>query len=488
MSMATGMLGILAALGVLIWLAYRGWSVLLLAPVCALIAATVAGEPLLASWTQTFMSNAATFVAQFFPIFLLGALFGKLMEASGSVEVIANWLVRQLSERRAILAIVLAGAFVTYGGVSLFVAFFVLAPMSHALFKAANIPHRLMPAAIALGTSTFTMSAMPGTPAIQNAIPMPFFGTNPFAAPGLGLIASAIMLGLGLWWLHLAEGRTRRAGEGYRYEGDTEPSAAVADDIVRERATVAREFDPNEITRGGHSASSPPFAIAALPLLVVIAVNLVMSFAVLPRLDAGFLNEPRWGSTSLTAVSGVWSVIVALTAANLVLIAINAQRLPKLRETMAAGLNAAALPILSVASLVGFGAVVAGLPAFEAVKAWVLGIEGGPLVSLALATNILAALTGSASGGLTIALDALAPTYMQIAHQTGLDPALMHRVAVIGAGTLDSLPHNGAVVTLLAVCGTTHRDGYFHIVMTAIVSALIALVAVIVLGSTVGSF
>ena len=155
---------------------------------------------------------------------------------------------------------------------------------------------------------------------------------------------------------------------------------------------------------------------------------------------------------------------------------------------MDAGVNAAALPILSVASLVGFGAVVAALPAFAAVKAWVLGIEGGPLVSLAVATNILAALTGSASGGLTIALDALAPTYMQIAHQTGLDLALMHRVAVIGAGTLDSLPHNGAVVTLLAVCGTTHRDGYFHIVMTAIVGALVALVAVIVLGSTMGSF
>jgi H+/gluconate symporter-like permease len=232
----------------------------------------------------------------------------------------------------------------------------------------------------------------------------------------------------------------------------------------------------------------PPIAIAALPLFVVIAVNLVMSFAVLPRLDAAFLTAPRWGSTSLAAVSGVWSVIVALAAANLVLAAINARRLPKLRETVDAGVNAAALPILSVASLVGFGAVVAALPAFEAVKAWVLSIEGGPLVSLAFATNILAALTGSASGGLTIALDALAPTYMQIAHQTGLDPALMHRVAVIGAGTLDSLPHNGAVVTLLAVCGTTHREGYFHIVMAAIVSALVALVAVIVLGSTAGSF
>jgi H+/gluconate symporter-like permease len=167
-----------------------------------------------------------------------------------------------------------------------------------------------------------------------------------------------------------------------------------------------------------------------------------------------------------------------------VLIATNFNRLPTLRATMDAGANAAVLPIISVASLVGFGAVVASLPAFEAVKAWVLGIEGGPLVSLAAATNILAALTGSASGGLTIALDALGPTYMQ----TGLDPALMHRVAVIGAGTLDSLPHNGAVVTLLAVCGSKHSESYRDIVMTAIVGPIISLAAVIGLGSGLGSF
>ena len=110
---------------------------------------------------------------------------------------------------------VFAGALVTYGGVSLFVAFFVLAPMAQAMFRAANIPRRLMPAAIALGTCTFTMSAMPGTPSIQNAIPMPFFGTTPFAAPGLGIIASLIMLGFGLRWLHRAESAARRSGEGY---------------------------------------------------------------------------------------------------------------------------------------------------------------------------------------------------------------------------------------------------------------------------------
>jgi len=476
--------GILIALGLLVWLAYRGWSILLLAPLCALIAALLAGQPLLANWTQTFMSNAAGFVAQFFPIFLLGALFGKLMEASGSVEAIAKYLTERLGTKRAMLAIVLAEAFVTYGGVSLFVAFFVLAPMGHALFKAANIPHRLMPAAIALGTSTFTMSAMPGTPAIQNAIPMPFFGTNPFAAPGLGLMASAIMLGFGLWWLARAEAKARRAGEAYNYADPTDPAAAAADEIVRGRATTAHEFDPEEIARGAHAAALPPFVLAALPLVTVVAVNLIMSFGVLPNIDASFLSEERWGATSLAAVGGVWSVIIALAVAIAVLIATNFNRLPTLRATMDAGANAAVLPIISVASLVGFGAVVASLPAFEAVKAWVLGIEGGPLVSLAVATNILAALTGSASGGLTIALDALGPTYMQ----TGLDPGLMHRVAVIGAGTLDSLPHNGAVVTLLAVCGSKHRESYGDVVMAAIVGPIVALVAVIGLGSGLGSF
>jgi H+/gluconate symporter-like permease len=155
---------------------------------------------------------------------------------------------------------------------------------------------------------------------------------------------------------------------------------------------------------------------------------------------------------------------------------------------MDAGANAAVLPALSVASLVGFGAVVAALPAFTVVRDWVLGIDGGPLVSVAIATNILAALTGSASGGLTIALDALGPTYIGLAAKHGIDPALMHRVAVIGAGTLDSLPHNGAVVTLLAVCGSNHGKSYLDIAMTAIVSALLALLAVIVLGSLFGSF
>jgi H+/gluconate symporter-like permease len=483
-----GLLGVLLGLALLVCLAYRGWSILLLAPGAALIAAAFAGGPILAYWTQTFMDSGSRFVAQFFPLFLLGAVFGKLMEDSGSVAAIADFMTKQLGPQRAILTVVLAGALVTYGGVSLFVAFFVLAPMAETLFRTAGIPNRLMPATIALGTSTFTMSALPGTPAIQNAIPMPFFGTTPLAAPGLGIIASAIMFAFGLWWLGRSENTARRKGEGFGLDSPVPVDEAAEDETVRQRSTTAREFDPPEVHHGRPSHEAPPIVLAALPLLMVVSVNVLMSLVILPNLDVSFLAEERFGATSLSAVGGVWAVVTALAAAIVAVIAVNRRRLPGLRETMDAGANASVLPVLSVASLVGFGAVVAAVPAFTIVRDWVLSIEGGPLVSLAVSTNLLAALTGSASGGLTIALDALGATYMRLAAAHGIDPALLHRIAVMSAGTLDSLPQNGAVVTLLAVCGSTHRESYLDIVMAAIVGPIIALVAVIALGSWIGSF
>ena len=482
-----GLLGILLGLGVLVGLSFRSWSVLVLAPLAAMVAALFAGDPLLAHWTQTFMAAAAGFVAQFFPLFLLGAIFGKLMDDSGSVNTIARFMTEKLGAKRAILAVVLAGAIVTYGGVSLFVALFVIVPMAQGLFRTANIPNRLTPAAVALGTMTFTMSAMPGTPAVQNAIPMPFFGTTPFAAPGLGIIASFIMFGFGLWWLMRAERKARLAGEGYG-EGDSMVESACDNPVVRERATTSSAFDPAEIKRGHHSPEEPGVMVAALPLIIVVLVNLTMSMLVIPRLDTSFLAEPQWGGITIASVSGIWSVIVALIVAILVLVALNRQRLSELRASVDAGANASVLPIISVASLVGFGAVVAALPAFAAVAEWVLSIGGSPLVSLAVSTNVLSALTGSASGGMTIALEALGPIYLQIAAVQGIDPALLHRIAVIGAGTLDSLPHNGAVITLLAVCGSTHRKSYIDIVMCCVAGAMLALITVIVLGGMFGSF
>jgi H+/gluconate symporter-like permease len=480
-----GLLGILLGLALLIWLAYRGWSVLLVGPVAALLAAAFSGDPLLAHWTQTFMGGAARFVAQFFPLFLLGALFGKLMDDTGSALAIARALAERLGRQRAILAVVLACAMLTYGGVSLFVVAFVVAPLADALFREADVPHRLMPAAIALGAFTFTMTALPGTPAIQNAIPMPVFGTTPFAAPGLGLIAAAVMLGFGVWWLGRVEATARRAGEGY---GGPPGLPTESPQLVRERASTTGNFDPAEMEHGRHYEGGVPLWLAALPMLVVLLVNLGMSMVVLPRLDTRFLAEARWGPTSLAAVGGIWSVATALLAAIAVVVLTNRRRLPALRETMDAGANASVLPVLNTASMVGFGAVVAALPAFVGVRDALASIPGGPLVSIAVATNVVAGITGSASGGLIIALEAMGDTYVKMAAAAGIDPTLMHRVAAIGCGGLSGLPHNGAVVTLLAICGATHRGSYRDIAMVMVVGTILALVVIITLGKLIGSF
>src|ERR1700741_3414806 len=344
-----GLFGLLLGLGLLVWLAYRGWTILLLAPGAALTAAAFAGGPILAYWTQTFMDSGSRFVAQFFPLFLLGAVFGKLMEDSGSDSAIGDFMTKQLRPPRAILTVVLAGALVTYGGVSLFVAFFVLAPMAEALFRTAGLPRRLMPAAIALGTSTFTMSALPGTPSIQNAIPMPFFGTTPFAAPGLGILASLVMLGFGLWWLGRATTAAKRNGEGFGGGAPTPADHLATDETLRERAVVAREFDPAEIMHGKETDTAPPITLAALPLIVVIAVNLAMSLFILRALDTSYLAESRFGGVSLADVGGVWAVITALACAIATVLAIHHPRLPALRTTMDAGANAAVLPAMSVA-------------------------------------------------------------------------------------------------------------------------------------------
>jgi H+/gluconate symporter-like permease len=479
-----GLLGILFGLGLLIFLAFRGFTLLLAAPGAAIVAAAFSREPILAKWTLTFMQGTGGFIISFFPLFLLGGVFGKLIDDSGAALSIARGITERLGEERAVMSVVFASAALTYGGVSLFVVAFVAFPVAAALFRQAQVPHRLIPAAIALGAFTFTMTALPGTPAIQNAIPMRYFGTTLFAAPILGLLASCIILSFGLWWLRVTEVQARKAGEGYGFAA----SVNADQQIIRERAANADNFDPAELTHGHRSEQLPSFALSATPIFIVLVVNLIMSLAVLPRANTGFLAESRFGETSLSAVSGVWSVVTALAIASLVLIVILRRRLPHLRKTLDAGANASALPVLNTASLVGFGAVVAALPSFAVVRDGILAMPGGPLVSIAVATNLLGGITGSASGGLTIALNALGETYAQLAAASGVHPDLMHRVASMSSGTLAMLPHNGAVVTLLAICGATQRGSYREIMMVGLIGPLIALAVVIALGKLFGTF
>jgi len=366
-----------------------------------------------------------------------------------------------------------------------FVGLLVLAAMADEMFRAANLPGRLLPATIGLGAFTRTMSLMPGTLSVNNAIRMPYFGTTTFAARGLSLIASAIIFVFGMWWLGRVEAAARKAGEGYGGEAGTAP---VVDEMVREQAAPAGDFDPAELPHGKTAETAPPFALAVLPLVVVIVTNFLMSLVVFPRLDFSFLAEHQWGGTTIGAISGVWSVIVALAAANLTVILVNFRRLPSPRESLDAGANSAALPMLMIASLVGFGAVVAALPAFALVRDAVFSIYGGPLVSLAVSMNVLAGLTGTASGGMAIVLNAFGDDFMRLAAEHRINAELMHRITTMSAGTLDALPHNGTVLLLLQISGLTHGESYLDMVMTVIVSCIIALVAVLILGSVFGSF
>jgi len=478
---------VLLALFVLIFFAFRGVTLILLAPAGALLAVVLTGGlPLLAAYTQIFMGNTGDFIASFFPLFLLGALFGKLMDDTGSARKIADTVSTWLGPERAIASVVLCCAVLTYGGVSAFVVAFAVYPLAAALFRQAGIPKRLIPGALALGAFSFTMSALPGTPAIQNAIPMPFFGTNAFAAPGLGIVASAIMFVFGLAWLNYRAAKARAAGEGYGFHDDSLPACDVAH---REHAQ-SKGFDVGELSAPPAPPDDlPPFWLALAPIVTVIVSSFVFTQFLLPRMDTSYLSKPLFGATTVESVRGVWAVIVGLSLAILLLVVGNWHRLIDLRASLDKGADASVLPIFNTASLVGFGAVIAALPVFDLISQAALSLGGGnPLVSVAGSVALLSAMTGSASGGMSIALESLGPTFVELAQTNDISLEAMHRVTAVASGALDALPHNGAVITLLAVCQLSHRQSYFDVLMTSVVGPMIALVAIILLATLFGSF
>lgn len=447
---------ITVALALLIAGAWRGISVIVLAPALAMLAALLSGAPVLAGYTQVFMQAMGGFVVAFFPLFLLGALFGKVMETSGATSRLAFATANSLGSGNAILAIVLACALLTYGGVSLFVVAFAAWPLARALFAQTGLPARLIPATIALGAFTFTMTALPGTPSIQNAIPMATFGTTSFAAPGLGLIASAVMLVFGLIWLQVR---------------------------VRTLAGDAAPTPPESLPRTGAMS----LWIALVPILSVGVVTLAMGNLILPALDSAYLADPVYGATELSQVKGLWSVITALGVA--LTLALVLSRPPRIMQVLNAGAQSALLPLFNTASLVGFGAVIAALPGFEVLRSSLEGLSDGDVViSAALSSGALAGITGSASGGMSIALNVLGPSLSAQAAVQGVDPALLHRVVAVATGGLDTLPHNGAVITLLTICGMTHREAYWDIFVVAVVVPTIACAVIIGLGMIFGSF
>jgi H+/gluconate symporter-like permease len=439
-----GVIGILLSLGLLMYLAYRGVSVIILAPVLAMLAVVIAGEggQMLGIYTQIFMTKMGSFAIKYFPIFLLGAIFGKLMEDSGAARSIAKSIIGAVGIKHAALAIVLACGLLTYGGVSAFVVAFAVYPLAAALFREANLPKRFIPATIALGAFTFTMTCLPGTSQIHNIIPVSYFGTDMYAAPVIGLLAGLGMMIGGLWWLNYRINGHR--AEGYGENHQNEP-------------VVTNQYLPG-------------LMISLAPILVVVLANFVLQKLVIPGWDTGYLGTEKFGQIEVGKVKSIWSMIMALLMANLVVVALHFKQLTDINGSMTKGAMGSMLPTFNTASEVGYGGTIASLGAFLLVKDAVINISPeNPLISEVVAVNVLAGITGSASGGLTIALEALGSTYAQLAEQFSINPEWMHRLASMASGGFDSLPHNGAVITLLTICGLSHRQSYKDIFMVSLV-------------------
>ena len=462
-----GTLAILISLALLMFFAYRGISVLILAPIMAAIAIFLSGDMLymMPQYTETFMSALGGYILKFFPIFLLGALFGQLMVDSGAASSISNWIMKKLGHNRAILTVVLACGVLTYGGVSLFVVAFAIYPIAKSMFQAANIPKHLIPGAIALGSFTFTMTALPGSPSLQNAIPIPFFGTNVFAAPGIGAISGLIMFGLGCMWLQSRASKAYKNGEGYGI--DTQEAENLED--------------------GLNSQGEMPVFLAFLPLLLVIGVNALFTYILFPSMDFSSFKE-LYPNLDPSKQTGLWALVIALMAACLSLILLRLGKWNNLKETVNKGALGSMLPIFNTASEVGYGAVIASLAGFVIIRDMVLNVSSNPLISEAIAMNILAGITGSSSGGMSIALSTLGADYLAMATAAGINPELLHRIAALAAGSLDTLPHSGAVITLLSICGMTHKQSYGNVAMCTVAITLVSLVVAITLGTLFGSF
>src|SRR5690625_568685 len=341
------MLGILLGLIVLMVLAYIGWSILWVAPIAAGVVAIFGGLDLLDAYKNTYMEGFVSFAKAWFPVFMLGAIFGKLMEITGMARSVAIALTKVIGTKRAILGVIVSSAVLTYGGVSLFVVVFAVYPLALTLFKEANISRKLIPGTVALGAFTSTMTAIPDTPQIQNLIPMEYFNTSATAAPIMGIIATIVMGVGGYYYLRWQENVRRKKGEVY-----TEPDKAV---------TVDESNPPN-------------FILSVLPLLTVL----------------------------LTLNLFGWDIIIALLSGILLIMILNIHKVKKFVQAINGGAVGSVTAIINTSAAVGFGTVVKIVSGFDKLTELLLGIKGNPLISEAVAVNILAGATESASGGMEI--------------------------------------------------------------------------------------
>lgn len=430
MSPVISLVGILLGLVLLIVLAYRGHSIIWVAPFCAMLVALLGGMDLLQVYLGDYIGGTAAYIVSWFPAFFLGAVYGKIMDLTGAARSLANKIVSIIGSKYAILAVVLPCLLMTYGGISLFVVVFVIYPMGYAIYREADLPRTLLPGAIAFGAFGITMTCIPGTPQIQNIIPTTYYGTTAAAAPVMGLIAAALIAVPGYIYLEWRARKAKKEGQHF------------VDDPKHTEAAVNTTEQPKWHWLSG-----------LIPLLVV-----VLMLNVLPPVLKQY-GIADWTSSQ--------SIVVALLGGILVACLMNVHQVKVLFPAINEGANGSLSAIMNTACAVGFGTVVKVVPGFALLKTAMLNMPGSILFSEAVAVNVLAGSTGSASGGMSIALEALGPQYLEKAAQIGLDPAYLHRIASIASGGLDTLPHNGAVLTLLAVSNCKHKESYIDIFVTS---------------------
>ena len=445
-----GIIGFFASLILLIVLTMRGVNIILAALLSTTLMAITNGLSLEKALTVDYMQGFTGYFASWFLVYLLGAVFGKVMEETGAAASIAAWVKKTFGAHRAVFATVAACAIMTYGGVSIAIVAFTVYPIAVALFREANLPHRFIPAALVFGSISFTMTS-PGSPEIKNLIPMEFFGTQPTAGGWIGFAAAAFIAMVGGLWLKRMVDRAIAKGEEFD-----------APQAVKEQA--------QEEAKEG----LPSFVAAIAPLaLVIIILNIASNY--LTASGAALLALLIGSLTGLALALPKTQAVHGITATGG-----GGPSFPKemYSRIIAKGSENAIVATANICAVVGFGAVAQNTDTFKSIVDALVSMPGLEYAGLAAAVTIIAGITGSASGGLGIALPILAPLY----GGQGLDPGAMHRISALAAGGLDSMPHNGYIVTTIrAVSNETHERAYKPIFVLSVIVPMIALTLAVIL-------
>lgn len=427
-------IGIVISLAFIVVFALRRWHIIILAPLAVVIVCLFSDLNIMETMYGPYMKGFINYAGKFYLIFLGGSVFGKFMEDSQAARSIANGILKVIGKDdplRAVLSVGIISLCLTYGGVSLFVVIFAVIPIARPLFKELNLPWHIFMAPFIWGAASLTMTMLPGTPQIQNIMPTKYLGTSAAAAPLLGLTGAVIICILNILYFRYILKKAKSKGEVYE--------------------------DPAPGVLGAGTDTTGPVPnvwVSLIPPVVVLVL----------------LNTP------LPYIKK--DVVLALTGGVVACIILFWKYYANIVDTLTKGAVNTVIPIVNTCADVGYGMAVAATTGFKLVSSWLLTLPMHPIISLSAATATMAAITGSASGGLGIILETMVPKYAAL----GLNPELIHRIVSMSSGSFDAMPHNGAVITMLAVSGLFHYNAYKHIFWCHVIATLLSLFVTIPLG------